>query len=208
MSSPLDRDIDVLITPDPSAPHGVRFSMPNGDLTFKNDGNDGFRVFFNIKDPHNTGYRFPDDRREAMWVEEMAPGAPDACPDDYAYWDQFEAKQVMNNNRTLRVRNRNRKETKFGFTLRLTKNPANNGPCIPYDPIGDNKNGNWNILSVGTGTAAAITGAGAGAAITLLTSPAATSESLTTGAIIGGLLGLGALFLFGRGGSAKPAPAG
>ena len=200
MGSAIDRNITVLITPDPSAPDGVRFSMPNGDLTFKNDGNDGFRVFFNIDDPQNTGYRFPDDRREAMWVEKMEPGDPPACPTDYSYWNQFEAKQVLNNNRTLRVRNLNRQNSKFGFTLRVTKTPTANGPCIPYDPIGDNQNGNWSIVKPGTGTAAAIAGAGAGAAITLLSNSAATSQSIATSAVIGGVIGLAALFLFGRGG--------
>src|SRR5687768_13151736 len=101
MGSALDRHIAVLITPDANAPDGVRFSMPNGDLTFKNDGNDGFRVFFDIQDPQNTGYRFPDDKREAMWVEAMQPGGPNACPTNYSYWDQFQAKEVMNNNMTL-----------------------------------------------------------------------------------------------------------
>lgn len=208
MGSAIDRNIDVLITPDTSAPNGVRFSMPNGDLTFKNDGNDGFRVFFNIQDPQNTGYKFPDDRREAMWVKAMEEGDPPACPDDYVYWDQFQAKQVMNNNMTLRVRNLNRKSQKFGFTLRFTKTPTANGPCIPYDPIGDNQNGNWNMVSVSTGTSAALVGAGAGALVTLLANQAAPSETLATGAIVGGLLGLGALFLFGRGGSARNAATG
>lgn len=208
MGSAIDRHITVRIEEDSSAPHGVRFSMPNGNLTFNNDGNDGFRVFFDIEDPDNTGYRFPDDRREAMWVEAMEPGAPDACPMDYVYWDQFQAKQVMDNNRTLRVRNLNREAKKFGFTLRFTKTPANNGPCIPYDPIGDNQNGNWNMVTPGIGTAAAIGGAGVGLAISLLTAPAATPQSLATGAIIGGVLGLAALFLFGRGGSPKAMPTG
>lgn len=208
MGSPIDRNIDVLIEPDPGSEHGVRFSMPNGDLTFKNDGNDGFRVFFRIKDPHNTGYRFPDDLREALWVQPMEPGDLDACPDDYCFWDQFEAKQVLDDNRTLRVRNRNRKSQKFGFTLRVTKKPAQNGPCIPYDPIGDNQNGNWNTVSPGTGTSAAIVGAGAGALVTLLSNQGATSQNLATGAIIGAVVGLGALFLFGRGGSPKVRPTG
>lgn len=208
MSSAVDRHIDVLITPDSSEPHGVRFSMPNGNLTFRNNGNNGFRVFFNILDPQNTGYRFPDDKREAMWVEAMEPGAPDACPTDYCYWDQFQAKQVMNNNKTLRVRNMNRKAQKFGFTLRFTKNPANNGPCIPFDPVGDNQNGNWDMVDIGSATAAAIGGAGVGAALSVLAGAAASPQSMAPGALIGGLLGLGALYLFGRGGSPKVEPTG
>jgi hypothetical protein len=142
-------NVDIILTPDPSCPDGIRFDMQsplkNGnELVFKNPKKDDwFDVVFTIVDDQNTGYLFPDDKKKAMFVRPV-DDASDPCPDDWdnpEYWDQFEAKTVTGNNRSLRVRNHNETVQLFKFCLWFTKTPKDDGPCIAYDPIGSNQNG-------------------------------------------------------------------
>jgi hypothetical protein len=140
--------VDITITPDPSKPDGVSFSMSSSfkqgnELTFKNPKKgDWFEIDFNIVDPQNTGYLFPDDKKKAMYVKTISD-VTEKCPDDWndpQYWDQFVAQTVTGNNRTLKVKDLNETIQLFAFSLWFTKTPKDNGPCICYDPIGSNQN--------------------------------------------------------------------
>jgi hypothetical protein len=168
MGSAQQVNVDVTITPDPTAPDGVRFGMSSnykqgGQLTFKNSKKgDWFEVDFNIIDDQNTGYLFPDDKDKAMYVKTIS-SVTDPCPDDWddpQYWDQFEAKSVTGNNRTLKVKNLNETIQLFAFCLWFTKTPKQNGPCIAYDPIGSNQNagGRTGNMEASTMNVAVVTG--------------------------------------------------
>ena len=140
--------VDIVLTPDSNAPHGIKFEMTSNlkkgdELTFKNSKKgDWFDVSFNIVDPQGTGYLFPDDPAKAMYVTPVN-SVTDPCPenwDDPKYWAQFEAKKTTKGNRTLEVKNLNETVQLYKFCLWVTKTPKANGPCIPYDPIGNNQN--------------------------------------------------------------------
>ena len=114
----------------------VPFELERWQSTWEN------RVRFNISDPQNTGYRFPDSPDQAMWVKTIDAIGPDNCPTTSMHWDGFEATSVINNNMTLLVDNPNPAEQLFAFTLRFSKTPHDVNPdCVPFDPIGTNKNG-------------------------------------------------------------------
>jgi peptidoglycan hydrolase-like protein with peptidoglycan-binding domain len=155
-------NVDVILTRDPTYPNGIRFEMNsnfgNGqELTFKNPKKgDWFEIDFNIVDPDKTGYLFPDDPAKAMYVKPVS-NVDEPCPenwDDPQYWPVFEAQKVTKGNRTLQVKNTNPTVQLFKFTLWVTQTPKDNGPCIPYDPIGDNRNAGsgWSMASFTTPT--------------------------------------------------------
>lgn len=140
--------VDIVLKPDANAPHGIHFDMVSNlkkgdELTFKNaKKGDWFEIDFNIVDDEDTGYLFPDDHEKAMYVTPVN-SVSDPCPQDWncpEYWPQFEAKNVTKGNRTLRVKNLNETVQLYKFCFWLTKTPKDNGPCIPYDPIGSNQN--------------------------------------------------------------------
>jgi hypothetical protein len=151
-------DIDVIITAvpvSPTYPHGVKFALQTGllkgnELEFRNNHKDGFDLRFNIVDPDGTGYLFPDDEKEAMWVKTVNLPT-DPCPDQppASYWpNEFYAEGVVSNNRTLKVRNENNPPAQlFKFSLWFTKTPNLPGTCICFDPIGDNQNGAKTLAS-------------------------------------------------------------
>jgi hypothetical protein len=165
--------VDIILTPDASAPNGIRFEMSssfkNGnELTFKNPKKgDWFDIDFNIVDQDDTGYLFPDDPEKAMYVKPV-DNVTDPCPenwDDPQHWDQFQAKKVTKGHRTLEVKNLNETIQLYKFCLWFTKSPKDNGPCIPYDPIGSNQNAGSNRsfamlspinLAIGTATVAVV----------------------------------------------------
>ena len=151
MGTAQSASVDIIITPDASAPHGVRFEMTSGlkngnELTFKNPKKgDWFDVDFNIVDQHDTGYLFPDDPQKAMYVIPVN-SITDPCPEDWGkpeYWGQFSAKKVTKGHRTLEVTNLNETVQLYKFCLWFTQDPKSNGACIPYDPIGNNQNGGF-----------------------------------------------------------------
>lgn len=140
--------VDIILTPDANAPHGIRFEMAssfkNGnELTFRNPKKgDWFDIDFNIIDQHDTGYLFPDDPEKAMYVKPVN-NVTDPCPEDWnrpEHWAQFAARKVTKGNRTLQVKNLNETVQLYKFCLWFTTTPEANGPCIPYDPIGNNQN--------------------------------------------------------------------
>lgn len=148
MTNPNEANINVVLTPvaaSPEWPHGIQFALQSplledGKLVFHNRGKPGFKLSFNIVDAEATGFLFPRDKAKAMWVKKVADVGED-CPAAPMYWDKFEANKVDPGNRVLRVFNRNDAEELFKFTLLFTRTPEENGPCIDFDPIGDNRNG-------------------------------------------------------------------
>ena len=152
MADPNEADINVILTSvknDPKWPDDVKFELQsalgsNQELSFKNNGKPGFKLKFKIVDDQNTGYLFPDDETKAMWVRTVT-SIDDDCPKTEMYWNQFQATGVDGHNKTLKVRNLNDRIQTFKFTLLFTKTPKQNGPCIKYDPIGQNQNGDQEI---------------------------------------------------------------
>ena len=108
----------------------------NGDLVFRNRGRHGFNVRFNLIDETGEGWEFPNQAQDALWSSEGVGCPPAGC----GQWKEFEAHHVQGQ-KILVVRNLNETETKFGYTLRITKD--NGASFRNLDPGGDNLNGNW-----------------------------------------------------------------
>ncbi len=137
-NTPWTIDIDVWLEPKGGKPFYLETYLPlrgNGDIIFENHRRDGFIINYNLRDPRNTGYLFPNDLTEALY---SATGG--GCPTSKGQWPQFEAQEVTNGNRTLVVRNRNNGKQSFGYTLRVTDGTN----WQDLDPGGDNQNGNSN----------------------------------------------------------------
>lgn len=146
---PVTRDITVELVPTPNGEDPVSYKINESDLVFRNDGHPGFVVNFNLSDPHNTGYLFPDSKTEAMWVHKIIVGDPDPCPKTAVHWPEFQAQKVLNGNTTLEVRNLNEHKHLFAFALRVTQTPHDPQPVlVPLDPIGDNQNGSTSANSM------------------------------------------------------------
>lgn len=142
MAAKKPRDIQVGLAPNPKGNPPLLFTIDKQKLTFSNNNHPGFLVRFNISDPDNTGYKFPDAVDEAMWVKTIDAVGPDSCPITVMHWSGFKAVAVTNNNMTLEVDNPNPAKQLFAFTLRFTKTPHDASPvCVPFDPIGNNRNG-------------------------------------------------------------------
>lgn len=125
-------------------------------------------VNFTIVDDGGTGLVFPNQPSRALWVHPVA-SKDGPCPPDGASWDQFEPVQVLNNNRTLQVLNRNRYQRLFKFSMNFTRDPtSSHGQLESWDPIGDNRNGKLvgqfsaALIGGGVAIAAGIAGAAAG----------------------------------------------
>ena len=108
---------------------GDRISFDKGDWT----------INFHIDDQTGSGYVFPDDLDSALWVQKIT--SSDHCPKKPKKWSEFAPKRVFNGNKSLEVTNLNSYPQYFGFVLNVTLD-AVNGPLVPYDPVGDNRNGN------------------------------------------------------------------
>ncbi len=105
----------------------------NNVITFENHDRGGFLIRYNLRDPHKTGYLFPDDPDEALY---SAKG--EDCPHTRGQWSQFTAVEVQSENTTLLVKNLNQSPQDFGYTLRVVKD----GRWRELDPGGVNQNGN------------------------------------------------------------------
>ena len=131
-------DIDVYLQPEGTdPPFYLETYLPvnsANEIVFQNHLRPGFIINFNLQDPHNTGYLFPDDEDEALY---SAKGK--GCPTSKGQWGQFKATEVKPGNRTLVVRNLNQggHTGPFGYTLRVT----NGSKWRDLDPGGDNQNG-------------------------------------------------------------------
>ena len=139
----------------------------DGKLIFKNSGNDGFWVNFVLDDASLAGYRYVSSAMSPMYSA-VATDDQIPCPTS-GVWAKFQPHDVQE--RSLLVRNKNgplpfnKKEERFGFTLRVTKDPAGNGPVVDLDPGGVNQNGG-NKMTLST-TSALVVGAAAGVLATL-----------------------------------------
>jgi hypothetical protein len=143
--SPWDVDVDVyLYAEDHDPPFRIDSYLqaePGKDLVFNNRRRPGFVVKFHIHDETGEGYLFPKTKDEdaALWSK-MGEGCP---PQDYGkQWDEFYVQRIFESRQTLVVRNLNKTATKFGYTLRVTKDDGKTFRDL--DPGGDNQNGNWN----------------------------------------------------------------
>ena len=112
------------------------------DLTFendiKNDPRPGYIVYFDIAEDAGLDCKFhaPDP----MWVQPVAQGQK-FCPSSPCHWDQFRTIDIINNGKTLMVRNENDYEHAFAFTLRFEVAGCT-GKVFTCDPGGNNQNGN------------------------------------------------------------------
>ena len=135
---------------------------PNNLLTFKNDDDHyGFRIHYEL---HGAdGYRFPDDKSEALFVEK---GSRDYCPQTKSAWGQFKPVDVCSGNggerRVLVVENKNDDKDDFAYTLQALKTGSK--PLI-LDPPGSNQNGGEPEIEAGVATGVII---GAVAVVALL----------------------------------------
>jgi len=130
---------------------------PDNHLTF-DDGKDfsGFNIFYTLEGA--DGYKFPkDDLNEALYVK---GGSSTYCPQSKSQWGQFQAVDVLDDGRTLKVWNKNDAKAKFAYMMRAKKG----SDWLELDPGGTNNNAG------GDGTISAA-GAivGAIAAVALLT---------------------------------------
>jgi len=144
--------VDFELVPVPSLPGGTT----KNEFVFENLGHDGFWLNF-ILEGDALGYRFPDDEEDALY---SAKG--NCCPKTKGQWSQFKGAKVEQGNKILTVRNKNKDEEIFGYTIRLTKTPHKSDPvCIELDPVGQNKNGSYNApvlqLALAAGAGAAFT---------------------------------------------------
>ena len=127
------------LTPIPPLP---KWNSKKNDFAFYNEGEDGFLLRFTLQG-NALGYRFPDDEDEALY---SALGT--GCPEIPGQWDQFEANNVTDKNKTLVVLNRNEYEAEFGYTLRVKKAVGGKIKWLSLDPGGMNKNGSTRFVDV------------------------------------------------------------
>lgn len=114
----------------------------NNHITFDNvAGYSGFNIHFRLQGA--DGYRFPDNLDEALYVK---AGSTSNCPQSKSKWGQFEAIDVQDNGRTLKVWNKNDAVAKFAYMLIATK--TGEKPLI-MDPGGTNNNGGSEISAFG-----------------------------------------------------------
>jgi hypothetical protein len=120
--------------------------LQGGKLTFRNNGFPGFNVYFDLVDPDNSGYVWPDDANMALAATPLA-GEGTECPDQGTKWGQFNPVAVIKDkdgrNTTLKVRNPNApgQSCDFGYSLFVTQQPDGSGSYWKLDPIGSNQNG-------------------------------------------------------------------
>jgi hypothetical protein len=139
---------------DPSKPDGVAFHMetPNGEklesLVFsKNDEKmakkDEHELHFSLVQESGQTLEFAQSLTDVLWVawgdKDHEPPCPQSqpanCPDPVFYAEKSTPKK-------LTVVNTNPDETFFSFTINFTDRTATGAKkLIPFDPIGENKNG-------------------------------------------------------------------
>ena len=143
LKSPWDVDVDLYLYPEDHDPpfrlDSYLQEQPGGDLVFANRRRPGFVVKFHLHDETGEGYLFPkpNDEHEALWSR-AGEGCP---PPNSGQWREFKVQRIINNRETLVVRNLNETMTKFGYTLRVTKDDGKSYRDL--DPGGDNQNGNF-----------------------------------------------------------------
>lgn len=135
-----NKSVSVVIPANATPPFELNENNGNGpgqQVDFKNEKHPGIVVYFNIKDPHNTGLVFQPKPADALWV--APPGG--ACPNSASTWEGFiplSVEKKAGKNVQLLAYCRNEKQEQFNFTLRFLKP---DGTKIDYDPIGNDMNG-------------------------------------------------------------------
>ena len=142
-----NKSISVTITRK-SGGNGYDFNLnenkgkgPVQRIKFQNKKHPGLMVYFNIRDPDNTGLTFQPVPANALWVKApTGPGAPPpSCPTAASKWDQFVPLSVEQAGTQLIAYFRNLdNDVHFRFALRFLDT---NGTPVDYDPIGDGANG-------------------------------------------------------------------
>jgi len=137
-------DVDVYLENENNPPDfTVETCLPTtgNDIAFHNRGRNGFKVAFHLHDLTGNGYCFPgppqgEDKALASTIGEGCPPK-----NSTEQWEEFKAIKVKDSRMTLVVRNLNQSVTKFGYTLRVTKDDG--ATFLELDPGGDNQNGNF-----------------------------------------------------------------
>lgn len=144
-----NKSVNVVITR--NANGGVDFALnenngkgPVQKIRFENNKHPGLIVYFNIRDPDDTGLLFPPVPEDALWV--AAPigqgKSPPPCPTQASRWAGFvplSVEQDANGNNTqLIAYYRNLKVEQCRFALRFL---WPDGTAEDYDPIGDGQDG-------------------------------------------------------------------
>lgn len=117
----------------------------DGNLVFKNDGNDGFFVRFNLDPTSLKEYCFPNAKEKSLFVQ-VNQGVTGECPGEGS-WDGFRPHKLDLHNKTLVVFNKNgklpnnKREERFSFTLRVNKDKFSDSDFLDLDPGGINQNG-------------------------------------------------------------------
>ena len=132
-------DVDVWLDLHSS---GLRFTLEtylprnpaNDNIIFHNHRRPGYIVRFNLRDPRNTGYVFPNNPADAL-SSSTGPG----CPTGPGQWPGFAAAAVTNGGRSLEVRNRNNGHQDFSYTMWVST--TGSAPFTPLDPGGEDRNG-------------------------------------------------------------------
>lgn len=167
MADPMEVHVKLFVTPgDPNGDFHFETTDlpmgPNNHLYFRNCGNDGFYVYYDIQ---SGGYRFPDFGISNKWKKEaLYSQAQSGCPASEGQWGQFETKDVTNSGQTLVVWNKNRTKQDFGYTLRVTND--NGASYLPLDPGGTNENGSFKS-NLATIAVTLLGGAAVGSLLTL-----------------------------------------
>ena len=131
-------DVTVTITLGPDGKPKFAMSANNVSGEVITFANGDWTVNFHIDDRTGRGYVFPNSLDDALWVEKIT--GKNHCPKKANKWSEFTAERVFDENRSLEVTNLNSYLQYFGFVLNVTLDPQN-GPLVPYDPIGNNQNG-------------------------------------------------------------------
>lgn len=139
LNSERPKDFTIEPTPKGSLPRGT-----DDELVFRNEGNSGFWIYFNLIDKTGLGYKFIErDNKNNKVVKDAVWSVLgiNNCPTK-GETDILRARNVLNDGMTLKVRNSNVDEDELGpftYTLRVSKDGGDT--YHPLDPGGDNRNG-------------------------------------------------------------------
>ncbi len=101
---------------------------------------DHYLIEFDLDDKSGLSLRFAPNPMEAFWVKMDST----ECPKAASYSNEVYAVGIDKSGEKLTVRNEDSRCAMFAYALRFLKKGADpNDPAnyIPFDPIGDNRNG-------------------------------------------------------------------
>lgn len=152
-TKPWQIEIDVILHDD-SDPNNPDFTIssslpckdPDADkpvFEFYNRGRDGFDILFRLHDQTGKGYRFAEDKDDAVWSSQDEANCPTA-----RMHEVFKPVRVTDGGAVAVVWNENpdrggRGIGRFAYTLNVSKDGRK--PFLPLDPIGDDRNGPRNF---------------------------------------------------------------